>query len=113
MSSDGDCDSRSWTSGLDLCQSERMWQRIVFARKRSSFSVPLSQSHGYHYADAYSETASLHTTNTNASISSLKSNGSILVQSRNKDDVGFRAVMALLGCDYELLSYAIGECDQS
>jgi len=39
----------------------------------------------------------------------MRSNGSILVNSRNKDDVGFRAVMALLGCDYELLSYAIGK----
>ncbi|GAA5842708.1 hypothetical protein JCM3766R1_005758 [Sporobolomyces carnicolor] len=65
--------------------------------------------HGYRYPDAYSETASLHTTNTRASASSLQSNGSILVQARNKDDVGFRAVMALLGCDYELLTYAIGE----
>lgn len=66
------------------------------------------QVHGYRYPDAYSETASLHTTNTRASASSLQSNGSILVQARNKDDVGFRAVMALLGCDYELLTYAIG-----
>ncbi|GAA5960876.1 hypothetical protein JCM3765_007521 [Sporobolomyces pararoseus] len=65
--------------------------------------------HGYHYPDAYSDTASLHTTNTRASASSLQSTGSLLVQSRNKDDVGFRAVMSLLGCDYELLTYAIGE----
>ncbi|GAA5915576.1 uncharacterized protein JCM6883_004236 [Sporobolomyces salmoneus] len=64
---------------------------------------------GYHYPDAYSDTASLHTTQTRVSVSSLKSNESTLVPSRNKDDVGFRAVMALMGCDYELLTYAIGE----
>ncbi|GAA6059920.1 hypothetical protein JCM10212_003060 [Sporobolomyces blumeae] len=65
--------------------------------------------HGLQSADVLSETASLHTTTTNQSVSSLHSTGSMLVQRRNKDDVGFRAVMSLLGADYELLSYAIGE----
>ncbi|GAA5930755.1 uncharacterized protein JCM15063_002449 [Sporobolomyces koalae] len=65
--------------------------------------------HGYQHADPMSDTASLHTTATQASMSSLQSNGSLLVPSRNKHDVGFRAVMALIGCDYELLTYAIGE----
>ncbi|GAA5960667.1 hypothetical protein JCM21900_005447 [Sporobolomyces salmonicolor] len=65
--------------------------------------------HGYRSFDIFSETASLHTTATNHSASSIPSSGSLLAPARNKDDVGTKAVMALLGADYELLSYAIGE----
>ncbi|GAA5877983.1 hypothetical protein JCM16303_002803 [Sporobolomyces ruberrimus] len=65
--------------------------------------------HGYRTCDSFSDMSSLHTTDTRVSTSSMRSNGSVLVPSRNRDDVGFRAVMALLGCDYELLTYTIGE----
>ncbi|GAA5872743.1 hypothetical protein JCM1840_004506 [Sporobolomyces johnsonii] len=64
---------------------------------------------GYRSFDAFSETASLYTTTTNQSMSSIQSSGSRLGPHRNKDDVGTKAVVALLGADYELLTYAIGE----
>ncbi|GAA5869553.1 hypothetical protein JCM8547_001521 [Rhodosporidiobolus lusitaniae] len=64
---------------------------------------------GYRSFD-FSDTASLRTMTTGVSVSSLHSTGSggPLVPHRNNSDVGIRAVMALLGCDYELLTYAIG-----
>ncbi|GAA6007516.1 hypothetical protein JCM11491_004192 [Sporobolomyces phaffii] len=65
--------------------------------------------HGYRHPDTCSDAVSLHTTHTHVSTSSLQSTGSLLVHSRNRDDVGFKAVISLLGCDYELLTYVIGE----
>uniref|UniRef100_A0A0K3CPN7 Uncharacterized protein n=2 Tax=Rhodotorula toruloides TaxID=5286 RepID=A0A0K3CPN7_RHOTO len=73
------------------------------------------KTHGYTPPDYFSDTSSLRTTHTNHSISvsSIHSTGSgsgtLLVPHRNKDDVGTRAVLALLGYDLELLTYAIGD----
>ncbi|BGP51425.1 hypothetical protein JCM10450v2_007367 [Rhodotorula kratochvilovae] len=67
------------------------------------------KTRGYRPLDAMSDTASLHTTTTAHSVSSIGSTGSLLAPHRNKDDVGTRAVLALLGCEYELLAYTIGE----
>lgn len=50
----------------------------------------------------------MHTNNTNASFSSLASLTSVLVKNKNRADVGDKAVIALFGADYELLSYTIG-----
>ncbi|GAA6009354.1 uncharacterized protein JCM10292_001385, partial [Rhodotorula paludigena] len=64
---------------------------------------------GYRPIDPYSDTASLHTTTTTHSVtSSIHSQGSLLAPHRHKDDVGTRAVLALLGCDFELWTYSIG-----
>lgn len=66
------------------------------------------KSHGYRPPDAMSDTASLHTTTTAHSVTSIHSSRSLLAPHRDKDDVGTKAVLALLGCEYELLSYTIG-----
>ncbi|BGP11165.1 hypothetical protein JCM10049v2_007064 [Rhodotorula toruloides] len=73
------------------------------------------KTHGYTPPDYFSDTSSLRTTHTthSISVSSIHSSGSgsgtLLVPHRNKDDVGTRAVLALLGYDLELLTYAIGD----
>ncbi|KPV72029.1 uncharacterized protein RHOBADRAFT_47212 [Rhodotorula graminis WP1] len=67
------------------------------------------KAHGYRPHDAMSDTASLYTTTTAHSVSSIHSSRSLLAPHRDKDDVGTRAVLALLGCEYELLTYTIGE----
>ncbi|GAA5980483.1 hypothetical protein JCM11641_003409 [Rhodosporidiobolus odoratus] len=66
---------------------------------------------GFRPVELASDTASMRTTTTGVSVSSFHSTGSggPLVPHRNNHDVGIRAVMALLGCDYELLSYSIGD----
>ncbi|BGP27431.1 hypothetical protein Rt10032_c15g5412 [Rhodotorula toruloides] len=72
------------------------------------------KTHGYTPPDYFSDTSSLRTTHTthSISVSSIHSTGSssgtLLVPHRNKDDVGTRAVLALLGYDLELVTYAIG-----
>lgn len=89
---------------LSLCSSAR-----------PSLTPRTTQTHGYTPPDYFSDTASLRTTHTthSISVSSIHStgsgNGTLLVPHRNKDDVGTRAVLALLGYDLELLTYAIGE----
>jgi len=65
---------------------------------------------GYRSLD-FSDSASLRTTTTGVSINSFPSSGSgsPLTPSRNPSDVGNRAVLLLLGVDYELLTFSIGE----
>ncbi|GAA6053767.1 hypothetical protein JCM3770_005107 [Rhodotorula araucariae] len=66
------------------------------------------KTRGYHPADAMSDTSSLYAATTGHSASSNSSSGSLPAVHRSKDDVGTRAVLALVGCEYELLAYAIG-----
>jgi hypothetical protein len=106
VNSDGDSYGRLRVGTMDLRQGK--------VRDSSRFSCSCSETlrrqvHGYRTCDSFSDMSSLHTTDTRVSTSSMRSNGSVLVPSRNRDDVGFRAVMALLGCDYELLTYTIGK----
>jgi len=92
------------------CSSRRPLAVMVIA----TLTYELAQwifvkAHGYRQHDAMSDTASLYTTTTAHSVSSIHSSRSLLAPHRDKDDVGTKAVLALLGCEYELLTYTIGE----
>ncbi|KAK4702549.1 hypothetical protein P7C70_g3668, partial [Phenoliferia sp. Uapishka_3] len=67
-----------------------------------------SQTHGR--LSAMDDGASMHTTDTRDTRGSQTSYGSLaLVRPKNRQDVGDKAVIALFGCDFELLSYTIGD----
>ncbi|GAA6014529.1 hypothetical protein JCM10207_001636 [Rhodosporidiobolus poonsookiae] len=65
---------------------------------------------GYRSTGFSTDAASMRTTTTGISVTSIHSTGSNgpLVPHRNPNDVGTRAVLGLVGCDYELLAYILG-----
>ncbi|KAM0751223.1 hypothetical protein T439DRAFT_325372 [Meredithblackwellia eburnea MCA 4105] len=67
------------------------------------------KTHGYKDSTGVlDDRASIHTSDTRGSVSSLGSTAA-LFRKPNRQDVGDKAVLALFGCDFELLSYTIGE----
>jgi hypothetical protein len=110
--SDGHCDAGVRAGTVDCRQGAFLSLLLPFSRQYRFLNLTLTtlQMRGYRSLD-FSDSASLRTTTTGVSFNSFTStsSGSPLTPPRNTADVGNRAVMLLLGHDYELLTFSIGE----